>query len=77
LKIKQIAKAIILDYFGENTTENLWYMPYCISTKKTTLEKRYCIKILNALAIGDLSSREIQNKVPHKQEMIIFVIKSY
>jgi ATP-dependent DNA helicase RecQ len=67
---------IILDYFGENTTENCGICSYCISTKKTTPEtKDIALKILNALAIGDLSSREIQNKVPHKQDDIIFVIQ--
>jgi hypothetical protein len=67
LKIKQIAKAK-LDYFGENTTENCGICPTASVLKKLRLRQRYCIKILNALAIGDLSSRE--PKVPHKQETL-------
>jgi ribosomal protein S19E (S16A) len=51
------------------------YAPTASVLKKLRLRQKICIKILNALAIGDLSSREIQNKSAHKQDDIIFVIQ--
>ncbi|MFT5252527.1 MAG: ATP-dependent DNA helicase RecQ [Flavobacteriales bacterium] len=67
---------IILDYFGEKTNENCGICSYCITSKKTKTDtKNIAIQILNALALEDLNSREIQNKVHHKQDDIIFVIQ--
>ena len=68
--------SIILDYFGEKTTENCGICSFCISSKKTkTNSKSLAAQILGLLTAADLNSREIQNKLDHKQDDIIFAIQ--
>jgi ATP-dependent DNA helicase RecQ len=67
---------IILDYFGEKVTEDCGICYYCISSKKKKLNKPTInLDILNILAKEDLTSREIQNKINHKQDDILFAIQ--
>ncbi|MBX9887446.1 MAG: RecQ family ATP-dependent DNA helicase [Flavobacteriaceae bacterium] len=67
---------IILDYFGEKATEDCGICSYCISSKKKKLKKPTInLDILNILAKEDLTSREIQNKINHKQDDILFAIQ--
>jgi ATP-dependent DNA helicase RecQ len=67
---------IILDYFGEKTTENCGICSFCITSKKTKSDTQsIAYQILSALEIEDLSSREIHNKLEFNQDAIIFVLQ--
>jgi ATP-dependent DNA helicase RecQ len=67
---------IILDYFGEKASENCGICSYCIQSKKKQTDKGAIAKeILTILAVENLNSREIQNKINHKQDDIIFAIQ--
>ena len=67
---------LILDYFGEQTTEDCGICSYCISKKnKKTDLKQLSIEIINLLKKEDLNSREIQNKTNNTSEAIIFVLQ--
>lgn len=67
---------IILDYFGEKTTEDCSICSYCISLKKNKPKKdTITSEILNILAKEDLNSREIQSKINYKQDDILFAIQ--
>ena len=67
---------IILDYFGEKTTENCGICSFCINSKKTKSNaKTIAIHILHALESVDLNSREIVNLLDYNEDAIIFVLQ--
>jgi ATP-dependent DNA helicase RecQ len=55
---------LILDYFGEETTENCGVCSYCITQKgKITEADSIADKILHLLKTAALTSREIETKI--------------
>jgi ATP-dependent DNA helicase RecQ len=61
---KTCKNRLILDYFGEETTENCGVCSYCITQKgKITEADSIADKILHLLKSAALTSREIQTKI--------------
>ena len=67
---------LILEYFGEKTTENCGICSYCITSKKTKNNSKSVLsQILSTLETEDLNSREIQDKLHYNQDEIILGIQ--
>lgn len=67
---------LILNYFGEETTEDCGICSYCISKKSTkTNFSKLSKEIIALLKTEDLNSREIQNKIHTSADAIIFVLQ--
>ncbi len=61
---KTCKNRLILDYFGEETTDNCGVCSYCITQKgKITEADSVADKILHVLKTASLTSREIQTKI--------------
>ena len=67
---------LILNYFGEKTNEDCGICSYCISKKnKKTDLAQVSEAILKIIALEELNSREIQNRINNKSDDVIFVIQ--
>ena len=71
-----VAKRLILDYFGEETNENCGICSYCITQKgKITEADSIADKILYLLKSTALTSREIQSQIKLDANDIILVLQ--
>lgn len=67
---------LILNYFGDKTKEDCGICSYCISKKnKKTDLAQVSEAILKIIALEELNSREIQNRINNKSDDVIFVIQ--
>ena len=73
---KTCKNRLILDYFGEETTENCGVCSYCITQKgKITEADSIADKILHLLKSTALTSREIQTQIKLDTNDIILVLQ--
>ncbi|MFB9077150.1 ATP-dependent DNA helicase RecQ [Flavobacterium procerum] len=73
---KTCKNRLVLDYFGEETSENCGICSYCITQKgKITEADSIADKILSLLKTASLNSREIQNQIKMDAEDIISVLQ--
>jgi ATP-dependent DNA helicase RecQ len=77
IKNKSTCKSqLILNYFGEKTTENCGHCSYCITHKiKKKDSKNLAQEIVTLLKQQDLSSRDIQNKTNSSTEDVFIVLQ--
>ena len=67
---------LILNYFGEKTTEDCGLCSYCITKKSKKKDiGRLSKEILALLKIEPLNSREIQNRTNSQSEDVIFALQ--
>jgi ATP-dependent DNA helicase RecQ len=73
---KTCKNRLILDYFGEETTENCGVCSYCITQKgKITEADSIADKILHLLKSASLTSREIQVQIKLDANDIVLVLQ--
>ncbi|MNF89845.1 hypothetical protein D3C84_723840 [compost metagenome] len=73
---KTCKNRLVLDYFGEETTENCGVCSYCITQKgKITEADSIADKILHLLKSAALTSREIQTQIKMDANDIILVLQ--
>ncbi|WP_269223606.1 ATP-dependent DNA helicase RecQ [Flavobacterium sp. IMCC34518] len=77
IREKDICKSkMILEYFGEKTTNNCGICSYCITIKKPKNDLDLLSKkITTLLKTEDLSSREIQDRTKNTADDVIFVLQ--
>ncbi|HEY0046092.1 MAG TPA: RecQ family ATP-dependent DNA helicase [Flavobacterium sp.] len=66
----------ISEYFGEKNLEDCGVCSYCISKKPQEEDKTVSEKIINLLFDGDLSSRELQQKMNNAESDIIAALSN-
>ena len=73
---KTCKNRLILDYFGEETTENCGVCSYCITQKgKITEADSIADKILHLLKTAALTSREIETKIKLDANDVILALQ--
>ncbi|WP_343707464.1 ATP-dependent DNA helicase RecQ [Flavobacterium sp.] len=73
---KTCKNRLVLDYFGEETTENCGICSYCITQKgKITEADSIADKILSLLRTASLTSREIENQIKMDAKDILSVLQ--
>ena len=73
---KTCKNRLILDYFGEETTENCGVCSYCITQKgKITEADSVADKILHLLKSAALTSREIQSQIKLDAQDVILALQ--
>ena len=73
---KTCKNRLVLDYFGEETTENCGVCSYCITQKgKITEADSIADKILHLLKSAALTSREIQVQIKLDANDIVLVLQ--
>ena len=77
IKEDKVCKSkLILNYFGEKTTQDCGICSYCITKKiKKTDPVPLSKEILSIVANEELNSREIQNRINTKTDDVIFAIQ--
>jgi ATP-dependent DNA helicase RecQ len=66
---------MILEYFGEQTSEDCGICSYCISKTQKKDDGKLPDKILNLLKIQEMNSREIQKLTKSPESDVIFAIQ--
>ncbi|UWY28457.1 RecQ family ATP-dependent DNA helicase [Flavobacterium sp. TR2] len=73
---KTCKNRLVLNYFGEETTENCGICSYCITQKgKITEADSIADKILSLLRTASLTSREIENQIKMDAKDILSVLQ--
>ncbi|OXA77258.1 ATP-dependent DNA helicase RecQ [Flavobacterium aquidurense] len=73
---KTCKNRLVLDYFGEETTENCGICSYCITQKgKITEADSIADKILHLLKSASMTSREIQTQIKLDAKDIVLVLQ--
>ena len=73
---KTCKNRLVLNYFGEETTENCGICSYCITQKgKITEADSIADKILSLLRTASLTSREIENQIKMDTKDILLVLQ--
>ncbi|WP_433779083.1 RecQ family ATP-dependent DNA helicase [Flavobacterium anhuiense] len=73
---KTCKNRLVLDYFGEEATENCGICSYCITQKgKITEADSIADKILSLLRTASLTSREIENQIKMDTKDILSVLQ--